>query len=149
MEQRIDALGAYEIVEQRKITDLNSDGYILKHKKTGAHVVLLLNDDENKVFYIGFRTPPTNSTGVAHILEHSVLCGSKHFPVKDPFVELVKGSLNTFLNAMTYPDKTVYPVASCNDKDFKNLVHVYLDAVLYPNIYQEENIFRQEGWHYE
>ncbi|MDE7007452.1 MAG: insulinase family protein, partial [Lachnospiraceae bacterium] len=138
MEQRIDALGAYEIVEQRKITDLNSDGYILKHKKTGAHVVLLLNDDENKVFYIGFRTPPTNSTGVAHILEHSVLCGSKHFPVKDPFVELVKGSLNTFLNAMTYPDKTVYPVASCNDKDFKNLVHVYLDAVLYPNIYQEE-----------
>ena len=145
MEQRIDALGAYEIVEQRKITDLNSDGYILKHKKTGAHVVLLLNDDENKVFYIGFRTPPTNSTGVAHILEHSVLCGSKHFPVKDPFVELVKGSLNTFLNAMTYPDKTVYPVASCNDKDFKNLVHVYLDAVLYPNIYQEENIFRQEG----
>ena len=134
MEQRIDALGAYEIVEQRKITDLNSDGYILKHKKTGAHVVLLLNDDENKVFYIGFRTPPTNSTGVAHILEHSVLCGSKHFPVKDPFVELVKGSLNTFLNAMTYPDKTVYPVASCNDKDFKNLVHVYLDAVLYPNI---------------
>ncbi len=149
MKQRIDALGAYEIVEQRKITDLNSDGYILKHKKTGAHVVLLLNDDENKVFYIGFRTPPTNSTGVAHILEHSVLCGSKHFPVKDPFVELVKGSLNTFLNAMTYPDKTVYPVASCNDKDFKNLVHVYLDAVLYPNIYQEENIFRQEGWHYE
>ena len=90
MEQRIDALGAYEIVEQRKITDLNSDGYILKHKKTGAHVVLLLNDDENKVFYIGFRTPPTNSTGVAHILEHSVLCGSKHFPVKYPFVELVK-----------------------------------------------------------
>ena len=149
MEQQISALKAYEIVEKRKIADLNSEGYILRHKKTGAHVALLLNDDENKVFYIGFRTPPADSTGVAHILEHSVLCGSKNFPVKDPFVELVKGSLNTFLNAMTYPDKTVYPVASCNDKDFKNLVHVYLDAVLYPNIYQEENIFRQEGWHYE
>ena len=101
------------------------------------------------MFYIGFRTPPTDSTGVAHILEHSVLCGSEHFPVKDPFIELAKGSLNTFLNAMTYPDKTVYPVASCNDKDFKNLVHVYLDAVFYPNIYREEKIFRQEGWHYE
>lgn len=149
MEQQIDKLSAYRIVEKRMITDLNSEGYILKHKKTGANVVLLLNDDENKVFYIGFRTPPANSTGVAHILEHSVLCGSRNFPVKDPFVELVKGSLNTFLNAMTYPDKTVYPVASCNDKDFKNLVHVYLDAVLYPNIYKEENIFRQEGWHYE
>ena len=149
MEQQIEKLSAYRIVEKRKITDLNSDGYILKHKKTGANIVLLLNDDENKVFYIGFRTPPANSTGVAHIMEHSVLCGSKNFPVKDPFVELVKGSLNTFLNAMTYPDKTVYPVASCNDKDFKNLVHVYLDAVLYPNIYKEENIFRQEGWHYE
>ena len=140
---------AYEIIEKRFISDLNSEGYILKHKKTGANVTLLLNDDENKVFYIGFRTPPEDSTGVAHILEHSVLCGSKNFPVKDPFIELAKGSLNTFLNAMTYPDKTVYPVASCNDKDFKNLVHVYLDAVFYPNIYKEEKIFRQEGWHYE
>lgn len=140
---------AYEIIERRFIEDLNSEGYILKHKKTGANVTLLLNDDENKVFYIGFRTPPADSTGVAHILEHSVLCGSKNFPVKDPFIELAKGSLNTFLNAMTYPDKTVYPVASCNDKDFKNLVHVYLDAVFYPNIYKEDKIFRQEGWHYE
>ena len=140
---------AYEIIEKRWISDLNSEGYILKHKKTGANVTLLLNDDENKVFYIGFRTPPADSTGVAHILEHSVLCGSKNFPVKDPFIELAKGSLNTFLNAMTYPDKTVYPVASCNDKDFKNLVHVYLDAVFYPNIYKEDKIFRQEGWHYE
>lgn len=140
---------AYEIIEKRFINDLNSEGYILKHKKTGANVTLLLNDDENKVFYIGFRTPPTDSTGVAHILEHSVLCGSENFPVKDPFIELAKGSLNTFLNAMTYPDKTVYPVASCNDKDFKNLVHVYLDAVFYPNIYKEDKIFRQEGWHYE
>ena len=149
MNGRIEELKAYQIVEKRWIADLNSDGYILKHKKTGARVALLLNDDENKVFYIGFRTPPKDSTGVAHILEHSVLCGSEHFPVKDPFIELAKGSLNTFLNAMTYPDKTVYPVASCNDKDFHNLVNVYLDAVFYPNIYREEKIFRQEGWHYE
>lgn len=140
---------AYEIVEQRKIGELNSESCLLRHKKTGARVALLSNEDENKVFYIGFRTPPKDSTGVAHILEHSVLCGSKHFPVKDPFVELVQGSLNTFLNAMTYPDKTVYPAASCNDKDFQNLMHVYLDAVFYPNIYREEKIFRQEGWHYE
>lgn len=149
MNQKLDHLTEYEVLEHRWIEDLNSEGCLLKHKKTGARVNLLLNDDENKVFYIGFRTPPTDSTGVAHILEHSVLCGSEHFPVKDPFIELAKGSLNTFLNAMTYPDKTVYPVASCNDKDFKNLVHVYLDAVFYPNIYREEKIFRQEGWHYE
>lgn len=149
MKQQIEALAAYEVREHRTISDLASEGYILRHRKTGARITLLLNEDENKVFYIGFRTPPKDSTGVAHILEHSVLCGSKHFPVKDPFIELAKGSLNTFLNAMTYPDKTVYPVASCNDKDFKNLVHVYLDAVFYPHIYQEERIFRQEGWHYE
>ena len=149
MNQKLDHLTEYEVLEHRWIEDLNSEGCLLKHKKTGARVALLLNDDENKVFYIGFRTPPTDSTGVAHILEHSVLCGSEHFPVKDPFIELAKGSLNTFLNAMTYPDKTVYPVASCNDKDFRNLVHVYLDAVFYPNIYREEKIFRQEGWHYE
>ena len=148
MSQNLEKLTAYEILEKRQIKDLNSEGYLLKHKRTGAHITLLLNDDENKVFYIGFRTPPKDSTGVAHILEHSVLCGSKNFPVKDPFIELAKGSLNTFLNAMTYPDKTVYPVASCNDTDFKNLVHVYLDAVFYPNIYKEEKIFRQEGWHY-
>lgn len=139
----------YEIIEQRRIEDLNSEGVVLKHKKTGAMVTLLLNDDENKVFYIGFRTTPFDSTGVAHILEHSVLCGSSKYPIKDPFIELAKGSLNTFLNAMTYPDKTVYPVASCNDKDFRNLVDVYLDAVFHPNIYKEEKIFRQEGWHYE
>ncbi len=138
----------YEIIEKRELKDINSMAYRLKHCKTGANIVVLSNDDENKVFNIGFRTPPTDSTGVAHILEHSVLCGSKNFPAKDPFVELAKGSLNTFLNAMTYPDKTLYPVASCNDKDFQNLMHVYLDAVFYPNIYQEEHIFRQEGWHY-
>ena len=146
---KLENLSSYEIIEKREIADINSVTYLCRHKKTGAKVALVSNDDENKVFYIGFRTPPKNSTGVAHILEHSVLCGSKEFPVKDPFVELVKGSLNTFLNAMTYPDKTIYPVASCNDKDFQNLVHVYLDAVFYPNIYKNESIFRQEGWHYE
>lgn len=145
----IENLTAYEIVEDREIKDLNSRGVILRHKKTGARIVLLSNDDPNKVFYIGFRTPPTDSTGVAHIIEHSVLCGSEKYPVKDPFVELAKGSLNTFLNAMTYPDKTVYPVASCNDKDFANLCDVYLDAVFHPNIYKEKKIFEQEGWHYE
>lgn len=139
---------AYELLQRQMIEDIHAEGYLLRHKKTGARVLLLNNDDDNKVFDIAFRTPPANSTGVAHILEHSVLCGSKHFPLKDPFVELVKGSLNTFLNAMTYPDKTMYPVASCNDQDFQNLMHVYLDAVFYPNIYQKEEIFRQEGWHY-
>ena len=140
---------AYEVIEQREIGGIGCVSCLLRHKKTGAKIALLSNDDENKVFYIGFRTPPTDSTGVAHILEHSVLCGSKKFPVKDPFIELAQGSLNTFLNAMTYPDKTVYPVASCNDRDFANLMHVYLDAVFFPNIYEEENIFRQEGWHYQ
>ena len=149
IKMRIEDVSAYEIVEKREIKDINSITYLCRHKKTGARVALVQNDDENKVFYIGFRTPPKDSTGVAHILEHSVLCGSKEFPVKDPFVELVKGSLNTFLNAMTYPDKTIYPVASCNGKDFQNLLHVYLDAVFYPNIYENESIFRQEGWHYE
>ncbi|MDR2546481.1 MAG: insulinase family protein [Lachnospiraceae bacterium] len=139
----------YEIIENRPLTDLKSQGLLLKHKKTGARVNLVLNDDDNKVFYIAFRTPPTDSTGLPHILEHCVLCGSESFPVKDPFVELAKGSLNTFLNAMTYPDKTVYPIASVNDKDFANLMHVYLDAVFFPNIYKEEKIFMQEGWHYE
>ena len=146
---KIEDLDSYEILEDREISDIGSRGIRLRHKKTGARVALLSNDDDNKVFYIGFRTPPADSTGVAHITEHSVLCGSKEFPVKDPFVELAKGSLNTFLNAMTYPDKTVYPVASCNDADFQNLMHVYLDAVFYPNTYTNEAIFRQEGWHYE
>ena len=122
------------------IEDIHTQGYLLRHKKTGARILLLENEDENKVFDIAFRTPPANSTGVAHILEHSVLCGSKNFPLKDPFVELVKGSLNTFLNAMTYPDKTMYPVASCNEQDFQNLMHVYLDAVFYPNVYIHEEI---------
>ncbi len=139
----------YELIREERLTDLNSDGCLLKHKKSGARIVLLSNDDENKVFSIGFRTPPYNDTGLQHIIEHTVLCGSKKYPVKDPFVELCKGSLNTFLNAMTYPDKTVYPVASCNIVDFKNIMDVYMDAVFYPNIYDREEIFMQEGWHYE
>ncbi len=142
-------LAAYEVLEEKKLDDIKSEGCLLRHKKSGARISLISNEDENKVFYIGFRTPSLDSTGAAHILEHSVLCGSKKFPVKDPFVELVKSSLNTFLNAMTYSDKTIYPVASCNDKDFQNLMEVYLDAVLYPNIYQYKEIFCQEGWHYE
>ena len=146
---RVEELKAYEVIERKDLSDIKSEGILMRHKKTGARVVLLPNEDDNKVFYIGFRTPPKDSTGVAHILEHSVLCGSDKFPIKDPFVELVKGSLNTFLNAMTYPDKTVYPVASCNDKDFRNLMEVYLDAVFYPNIYKTGMIFAQEGWHYE
>ncbi len=146
---KMEQIPAYELVTEQEIPDIHSMGYLLKHKKSGARVMVLKNDDENKVFNIAFRTPPADSTGVAHILEHSVLCGSKKFPLKDPFVELVKGSLNTFLNAMTYPDKTMYPVASCNDQDFKNLMHVYLDAVFFPDIYEKEEIFRQEGWHYE
>ncbi len=139
----------YEVILTEDLPDLKSKGYLLKHKKSGARVLLMENDDENKVFSIGFRTPTSDSTGVPHIMEHSVLCGSRDFPVKDPFVELVKGSLNTFLNAMTYPDKTVYPVASCNDRDFQNLMHVYMDAVFYPNIYKHDEIFRQEGWSYK
>ena len=146
---KIEELKSYEILEQHRIDDIGSESWLLRHKKSGAKLALLSNEDENKVFCIGFRTPPSDSTGVAHILEHSVLEGSRDFPVKDPFIELVKGSLNTFLNAMTYPDKTVYPAASCNDKDFQNLMHVYLDAVFYPNIYKEPRIFYQEGWHYE
>ena len=140
---------AYEVLEERNLEGIHSKGWLLRHKKSKARVLLISNDDENKVFNIGFRTPPADSTGLPHILEHSVLCGSRDFPVKDPFVELVKGSLNTFLNAMTYPDKTVYPVASCNDADFQNLMHVYMDAVFYPNIYQHSEIFRQEGWSYK
>lgn len=140
---------AYELIRKEQLTDINSEGYVLRHKKSGAHISLIKNDDDNKVFYIGFRTPPMDSTGVPHIVEHTVLCGSDKYPLKDPFVELVKGSLNTFLNAITYPDKTVYPIASCNDKDFKNLMDVYLDAVLHPNIYHDPEIFMQEGWHYE
>lgn len=147
--EKLSRLESYQLIEEKTIRELNAIGYILEHKKTGAKVFLMSTDDENKTFFVGFRTPPEDSTGVPHIIEHSVLCGSEKFPVKDPFVELVKGSLNTFLNAMTYPDKTVYPVASCNDADFQNLMDVYMDAVLNPNIDKEKKIFMQEGWHYE
>ncbi len=140
---------SYELKHKSRLDEINADALVLEHKKTGARVFLLPCEDDNKVFAIGFRTPVDDSTGVAHILEHSVLCGSEKYPSKDPFIELAKGSLNTFLNAMTYPDKTVYPIASCNDKDFENLMGVYLDAVFFPNMRHEEKIFRQEGWHYE
>ena len=139
----------YQLIKKEYLPDIDCEGTILEHTKSGAKVVLLSCDDENKTLAVSFRTPPKNSTGVPHIMEHSVLCGSRKFPVKEPFVELMKGSLNTFLNAMTFADKTMYPVSSCNDKDFRNLVDVYMDAVFYPNIYQKEAIFKQEGWHYE
>ncbi|MBQ9420239.1 MAG: insulinase family protein [Lachnospiraceae bacterium] len=139
----------YRLIETREIPEYSGTGCLYEHVQTGAKVFTLKNDDKNKVFLIGFRTTPKDSTGVAHIMEHSVLCGSAKYPIKDPFVELAKGSLNTFLNAMTYPDKTVYPVASVNDKDFMNLMDVYLDSVFHPNVYMEPKIFRQEGWHYE
>ena len=142
-------MDAYELLGKEHLDDLDADGYIYSHKKSGARVIVIKNADKNKVFSIAFRTPSTGSTGVQHITEHSTLCGSKKYPAKDPFVELAKGSLNTFLNAMTYPDKTVYPVASCNETDYKNLMDVYLDAVFYPNIYDRPEIFKQEGWHYE
>ena len=138
----------YTLLKEEYIEEMNGTAYLLSHNKTKARVVLVKNDDNNKVFTIGFRTPPSNDTGVPHIIEHSVLCGSRKFPVKDPFVELAKGSLNTFLNAMTYPDKTVYPIASVNDKDFHNLMDVYLDAVFYPDIYKNDKILKQEGWHF-
>ncbi|MCR4672668.1 MAG: insulinase family protein [Lachnospiraceae bacterium] len=139
----------YEIIKSGYIKETASEAALLVHVKSGARIAVLSNNDNNKVFSIGFRTPPANSTGVAHIMEHSVLCGSSKYPVKDPFVELMKGSLATFLNAMTYPDKTVYPVASCNETDFRNLMDIYLDSVFHPNIYLHDEIFRQEGWRYE
>lgn len=139
----------YELVDNKHVSELDSTALVFKHIKSGARVLLLSNNDNNKVFSIGFRTPPNDDTGLPHILEHSVLCGSRKFPVKDPFNELLKGSLNTFLNAMTFSDKTIYPVASCNAKDFSNLMDVYMDAVFYPNIYNKPEIFKQEGWHYE
>ncbi|MGL6107164.1 insulinase family protein [Romboutsia sp.] len=138
----------FVLKKEENIKEVNSKVRIFEHEKTKARLLHMENDDDNKVFSIGFKTPPEDSTGVMHILEHSVLCGSKKFPTKEPFVELAKGSLNTFLNAMTFSDKTVYPVASKNEKDFFNLMDVYLDAVFYPNIYKTKEILMQEGWHY-
>ncbi|MCR4961206.1 MAG: insulinase family protein [Lachnospiraceae bacterium] len=139
----------YTLVKKEELTDVGSTAYILKHDKTGARVCLISNDDENKALMIGFRTIPTDSTGVPHILEHAVLCGSEKYPVKDAMTEVGKGSLNTFMNAFTAPDRTLYPVASCNGKDFDNLFRVYLDAVFKPMVYQTPETFLQEGWHYE
>ena len=131
------------------VPELDSDAYALRHTASGARLLYLACDDENKAFAIGFKTPPADSTGVFHILEHSVLCGSAKFPVKEPFVDLIKSSMQTFLNAMTYPDKTIYPVATTNEQDLYNLMDVYLDAVFNPAIYTKPTIFEQEGWHYE
>ena len=139
----------YELLKTTTISELDMTIYELSHNKTKAKILLYENDDENRVFNIAFKTPVDNSKGTPHILEHSVLCGSRKYNVKDPFIELAKSSMNTFLNAMTYPDKTCYPVASANLKDFKNLTDVYLDSVFFPNIYKNKNIFMQEGWHYE
>lgn len=139
----------FTLMAEKGLEEINSKGRLFYHEKSGARLVQIENDDDNKVFSVSFRTPPENSTGVPHILEHSVLCGSRKFPAKEPFVELIKGSLNTFLNAMTFPDKTMYPIASKNEKDFYNLMDVYMDAVFYPNIYKYKEILMQEGWHYE
>ena len=144
-----DIIHGFRLLRQEQVKEAASEAFEFQHVKSGARLLYLKNTDDNKVFSISFRTPPTDDTGVPHIIEHSTLCGSRKFPLKEPFVELVKGSLNTFLNAMTYPDKTMYPVASCNDKDFHNLMDVYLDAVFYPSIYDNEEILMQEGWHHE
>lgn len=144
-----DVIHGFRLMRVEKVEEASSEAFEFQHEKSGARLLYLKNHDDNKVFSISFRTPPTDDTGVPHIIEHSTLCGSRKFPLKEPFVELVKGSLNTFLNAMTYPDKTMYPVASCNDKDFHNLMDVYLDAVFYPVIYNTPEILMQEGWHYE
>ncbi|WP_127009889.1 insulinase family protein [Veillonella sp. CHU110] len=139
----------FRVERVEAVQEINGTAYLMKHEQSGARLLYIDTEDTNKVFHIAFRTPPHDSTGVAHILEHSVLCGSRKFPLREPFVELVKGSLNTFLNAMTYSDKTVYPVASKNDADFHNLMDVYLDAVLYPRVANDPMIVMQEGWHYE
>ena len=143
------SLAGFAVERRETIEELDADAYVLRHKASGARLLYLACDDENKAFAIGFKTPPADSTGVFHILEHSVLCGSAKFPVKEPFVDLIKSSMQTFLNAMTYPDKTIYPVATTNEQDLYNLMDVYLDAVFNPAIYTKPTIFEQEGWHYE
>ncbi len=137
----------FDLLREQHIPELNTRARLYRHVKTGAELLSMLNDEENKVFVVAFCTPPADSTGVAHIMEHSVLCGSRKYPVKEPFVELIKGSLKTFVNAMTFPDKTLYPVASQNLQDFYNLIDVYLDAVFYPRL--TPFTLYQEGWHYE
>ncbi len=139
----------FRLIKKEYVDDIKSVCHVFEHEKSGARLFYAKNDDKNKVFFISYKTPPENDFGTAHIMEHSVLCGSEKYPVKDPFNELLKGSLNTYLNALTYSDKTMYPVASINDKDFENLVKVYVDAVFKPNVLNEKKIFMQEGWHYE
>lgn len=136
----------FALLRDEQIDELNARARLYRHERTGAELLSLVSDDENKCFGVTFRTPPSDHTGIAHILEHSVLCGSRKYPVKKPFFELVKSSVKTFLNAMTYPDKTTYPVASTNLADFYNLVDVYLDAVFFPRIGPE--VLKQEGWHF-
>lgn len=142
-------ISGFNVERAEEIPELDVTAYVLRHSGSGARLLYLASEDENKAFAIGFKTPPTDSTGVFHILEHSVLCGSAKFPVKEPFTDLIKSSMQTFLNAMTYPDKTVYPVASTNEQDLLNLMDVYMDAVLNPAIYTKPSIFEQEGWHLE
>ena len=144
-----DVIHGFQVKRVRSLEELGGDFYEMEHLRTGAQLAWLARPDENKTFSIAFKTLPEDSTGVFHILEHSVLCGSDKYPLKEPFVELLKSSVQTFLNAMTYPDKTVYPVSTRNDRDFLNLMDVYLDAVLHPAIYHKPEIFRQEGWRYE
>ncbi len=144
-----DMVHGFRVTRMSHIEEVDSDAYLMEHVKSGARLMYLANDDDNKVFYICFRTTPDNSKGTPHIMEHSTLCGSRKYPLKEPFVELAKGSLNTFLNAITWPDKTMYPIASRNDVDFHNLMDVYLDAVFYPNCLKNPQILMQEGWHYE
>ncbi|MED6182593.1 Homeobox protein PKNOX1 [Stylosanthes scabra] len=138
----------FEKVSEEFIPEWKSNAVLFRHRKTGAEVMSVSNNDENKVFGIVFRTPPKDSTGIAHILEHSVLCGSRKYPLKEPFV-VMKGSLHTYLNASTYADRTCYKVASTNTKDFYNLVDVYLDAVFFPRCVEDFQTFQQEGWHFE
>ena len=142
-------LYGFKVKKISEVPEIAATLYEMEYEKCGARLCFLDREDENKTFSIAFKTIPEDSTGVFHIIEHSVLCGSKKYPAKEPFVELLKSSLQTFLNAMTFPDKTVYPVSSRNDKDFLNLMSVYLDAVFFPAILENPNIFRQEGWHYE
>ena len=139
----------FNIKNVEEVKDAKGTLFSTEHKRSGAKLYFLDREDRNMTFSIAFRTPPKDDTGVFHIIEHSVLCGSRKFPVKEPFVELLKGSLNTFLNALTYEDRTVYPVSSRCEKDFLNLTEVYLDAVFHPRMLSDENIFLQEGWHYE
>ncbi len=144
-----DRLHGFTVHACEELPEIGGRALRMRHDKSGARLLYLANGDDNKAFSISFKTPPTDDTGVFHILEHSVLCGSRKFPVKEPFVNLLKSSMQTFLNAMTFPDKTMYPVASTNMQDLLNLADVYMDAVLHPNIYVKPEIFMQEGWHYE